>query len=183
MILDIIVVLAVAFGFFIGYQRGLIKTVFDTLSLVIGILAALKLSPIVIHYVDQILSVAPAISYLIGLVITFILVMGLIRLIGRQLEKLMTTININFINKIAGGLLQGFFFAFLLSMVLWLLGNFNILNQDIKSTSQTYPLLEPLPEFGKDVFTRLEPIFRDFWTTTTEFLDTVRDKAVEKQNR
>ncbi|MBL0081067.1 MAG: CvpA family protein [Saprospiraceae bacterium] len=40
MTIDIITVIVVAFGFYLGYQRGLIKTVFDTLSLLIGVLAA-----------------------------------------------------------------------------------------------------------------------------------------------
>ena len=69
--LDIIVVLVVAFGFYTGYSRGLIKTVFDTLSLFIGILAALKLSPIAINAIDRLFNVAPSISYLLGIVITF----------------------------------------------------------------------------------------------------------------
>ena len=49
MIFDIIVICLIALGFYLGYNRGLIKTVFDTLSLFIAVLAALKLSPIVIN--------------------------------------------------------------------------------------------------------------------------------------
>lgn len=43
MILDVFVAIVVSLGFYLGYSRGLIKTVFDSLSLIIGILAALKL--------------------------------------------------------------------------------------------------------------------------------------------
>ena len=48
MIIDILAAIIISLGFYLGYQRGLIKTIFDTLSLMIGILAALKLSPWVI---------------------------------------------------------------------------------------------------------------------------------------
>jgi membrane protein required for colicin V production len=177
MILDIFVVLVVAFGFYTGYSRGLIKTVFDTLSLVIGILAALKLSPIAINAIDRLFNVAPSISYLIGIVITFLLVMALVRFVGRKLEDVFKAANINVVNKFAGGVLQGLFFAFLISMVLWVLGNYNIVKPETKSSSITYPLLEPLPEAGKSVFTAVKPIFQEFWDKTVDVMESIGSKA------
>lgn len=180
MILDIIVALSVAFGFYLGFKRGLIKTVFDTLSLVIGILAALKLSPITISFIEKIVTVSPAVSYLLGLVITFLIVLGLIRLVGTQLEKLIEAINLSIINKAAGGILQGLFFAFLLSLGLWLLNNLNVLNPEIKQSSVTYRHLEPLPKQGEAVFMKARPIFEEFWQKTLQTFDRVND-AAEKE--
>lgn len=181
MILDIIVVLLVAFGFYLGFKRGLIKTVFNTLSLAIGILAALKFAPIVIRFVESIVNVSPAVNYLIGLVVTFLIVLGIIRLVGSQLERLLKAININFINQLAGGALQGLFFAFLLSMGLWLLNNLKILNPDLKEKSITYELLEPLPEKGKALFVAVRPIFEDFWSKTVDTFDRVKESAEKTQ--
>lgn len=177
MMLDIIVVLVVAFGFYTGYSRGLIKTVFDTLSLIIGILAALKLSPITINALDGLLNISPSFTYLIGIVITFLLVMALVRFVGRKLEDVLEAANINVLNKLAGGVLQGLFFAFLISMVLWVLGNYSIVKEETKSNSVTYPLLEPLPEAGKSIFKAVKPIFQDFWDKTVDVMETIGDKA------
>lgn len=177
MILDIIVAIVVAFGFYTGYSRGLIKTVFDTLSLIIGIVAALKLSPIVINLLEGIIKTSPAISFLIGIVVTFIAVMALIRFIGNKLEDVFEAANINFINKIAGGGLQALFFAFLLSMGLWLMNNLNVLNPATKDNSMTYSLLEPLPEAGKGLFVALKPVFSNFWDKTIETMDDIKGKA------
>jgi membrane protein required for colicin V production len=177
MTLDIFVVLVVAFGFYTGYSRGLIKTVFDTLSLVIGILAALKLSPIAINAIDRLFNIAPSISYLLGVVITFLLVMALVRFVGRKLEDVFEAANINILNKVAGGAVQGLFFAFLLSMILWVLGNYNVVKPETKAKSVTYPLLEPLPEAGKAVFTAVKPIFQNFWDKTVEVMESIGDKA------
>lgn len=174
MILDLIVVLFTAFGFYLGYKRGLIRTVFDTLSFFIGALLALKFAPFLIKHVDQLLNVTPAVSYLIGLVIAFIIVIGVIGFIGKQIENVFKAININFINKIVGGVVQGLFFAFILSMALLLLGNMKILNEDIKNTSQTYVLIEPLPEVGKDLFEKARPILTDFWDLTKETIDNIK---------
>ena len=79
MLIDIIVAIVISLGFYLGYSRGLIKTVFDSLSLVVGILAALKLSPIVINILQEIIKTSPAVTFLLGVVITFIGVMALLR--------------------------------------------------------------------------------------------------------
>lgn len=177
MILDVIVVLIVAFGFYTGYSRGFIKTVFDTLSLVIAILAVMILSPITISALEGMLHVSTSISYLIGIVVTFLLVMALVRFVGRKIEDVFEAANINFVNKLAGGALQGLFFAFVISMVLWVLGNYNVLRPEIKSNSITYPLLEPLPEAGKAIFEAAKPIFQSFWDKTVEVMESISEAA------
>ena len=182
MILDIIVVLVVAFGFYTGYSRGLIKTVFDTLSLVIGILAAMILSPITINILNRLFNISPSITYLIGIVITFLLVMALVRFVGRKIEGVFEAANINVVNKLAGGIVQGLFFAFLISMVLWVLGNYNIVKPETKTKSITYPLLEPLPEAGKSVFKAVKPIFQSFWDKTVDVMESIGGKAEETLN-
>ncbi len=182
MILDIIVVLVVAFGFYAGYSRGLIKTIFDALSLIIGVLAAMKLSPITINVLDNLFNIPPSIAYLVGIVITFLLVMALVRYIGRKLEDVFETANINIVNKLAGGAFQGLFFAFLISMVLWVLGNYNVVKPQTKTDSITYPLLEPLPEAGKSVFTAVKPVFQSFWDKTVNAMESIGGKVEESSD-
>jgi membrane protein required for colicin V production len=181
MTLDIIVAIVVSLGFYLGYSRGLIKTVFDSLSLVIGILAALILSPLIINILQSLLNTTPAMTFLLGVVITFIGVMALIRYIGRKLEAMLEAVNVNFVNKIAGGAIQGIFFAYLLSLGLWLVNSLNVLQPETKQASITYSLLEPLPEKGRAVFTKLRPVFSGFWSKTVEAMKGVRDKAEDTQ--
>ena len=173
--LDIIVVLVVAFGFYAGYSRGLIKTVFDTASLLIGILAAMILAPKTIELLEKMFNISERFTYLIGVVVTFIVVMAAIRFIGRRIEGILKAVNLNIINKVAGGTFQGLFFAFLLSMVIWTLGNYNVLKPETKEGSVTYPMLEPLPEAGKSVFVAAKPIFQSFWDKTVEAMKSARD--------
>lgn len=177
MFLDIIVAITVSLGFYLGYNRGLIKTVFDTLSLVIGVLAALKLSPIVINLIQSVLNTSPALTFLMGVVITFIGVMIIIRFFGRKIEDVFKAININFMNKIAGGTLQAVFFAYLLSLSFYLVDIIKLIKPDVKMASITYSLLEPLPEKGKAVFASLKPMFQTFWSKTLETMDTIEKKA------
>ncbi len=180
MLLDAIVAIIVTLGFYLGYTRGLIKTVFDTLSLIIGIVAALKLSPIVINILESIIKISPAVTFLLGIVLTFIGVMALIRFVGKKLEDLLSAVNINFVNKLAGGALQAVFFAYLLSLFLWLLSSINVLSTETKAASITYAALEPLPEKGKKVFTSLKPVFQGFWDKTLEAMDSIKGTKSDK---
>lgn len=174
MLLDVIVAIIITLGFYLGYSRGLIKTVFDTLSLIVGIVAALKLSPIVINILDGLLKMSPAITFILGIVLTFIGVMALIRFVGKKLEDLLSAVNINFVNKLAGGALQGIFFAYLLSLFLWLLSSIHLISPETQKASITYSALEPLPEKGKKVFTSLKPVFQGFWDKTLEAMDSIK---------
>lgn len=177
MILDIIVAIIVAAGFVMGYKRGLIQTVFDTLSLLVGVLAALKFFPFTMKIVDNVISGNPAISYIVSIVLTFIIVMLLVRFIGKKLEDLFKAVNLNFVNKLAGGALQGLFFALLISFGLYLLDNLRMLDEQAKEKSISYSLLEPLPRHSKTVFEKFKPMFIEFWDTTVDTMDRIKDKA------
>jgi len=109
-------------------------------------------------------------------------VMALIRFIGKKLEDMLEAVNINIINKIAGGALQGLFFAYLLSLIFWLINSLNVLNTSTKEASITYPLLEPLPEKGKAVYTSLKPVFKGFWDKTVEAMDSIIKAPDDKSN-
>lgn len=173
MILDLIVAIVITIGFYLGYSRGLIKTVFNSLSLIIGIIAALKLSPIVMDILESILKTSPAMSFLLGIVVTFLGVMYLIRYFSSKMEDLLKAVNINFVNKIAGGTLQAIFYAYLLSLSLWLVDAMSVLKPEVKEASITYSLLEPLPEKGKAFFEAVKPIFKSFWDKTVKSMDSI----------
>jgi membrane protein required for colicin V production len=177
MIIDIFTAILVSLGFYLGYQRGLIKTIFDTLSLIIGVLAALKLSPIVIKVLQSSFDISPAITFILGIAITFLLVMILIRFIGKKLEDLLEAVHINFVNKIAGGLLQALFFSVLLAYGVGLMDKVGMVKQNEKDKSFTYSYLGALPPLSQSLFNAMKPVFIDFWNITTSTMDKIKSKA------
>ena len=182
MILDIITCLLVAFGFYQGFSKGLIKTVFATFSLMIGIVAALKLSPIVINLLQQALSISPAITFVLGFVLTFIVVMALIRFLGTRIEKLLGSLHLGGLNKLAGGLLLGLFYALLVSFAVYFMDKIQLISEEVKAASFTYPMLEPMPRAAQDVGESVRPIFSEFWDQMMATMDTVKEKGEEITN-
>ncbi len=182
MVLDIVVALVIAYGFYKGFKSGLIKTVFSVLALLIGIVAALKLSPLVINLLDSIIHVNPAITFLAGFVITFLIVMGLINYIGKKLENVAESAQVGGINKILGGFGLGLFYAVLLSYAIYFMSKINLVTETQKQQSHTYAYLEPLPEWSQKAGKAVEPIFSDFWNKMLETMDKVKDKSSEKES-
>lgn len=179
MLIDILALILIVYGFYKGYSRGLINTVFDTLSIVIAIVASLKLSPLIIDVLDKVFKLNPGISFILGFVITFFIIMIFIRFIGKKLESVLKAVKINFVNQIAGGLVMAMVFAILFSGLLWLSNEVSLLPQKTKDQSITYPVLHTLPDVTIKTLKGLQPFFADFWAKTIETIDAIKDKGNE----
>ncbi len=181
MVIDIITAILIAVGFYAGFSRGIIKTAFDTLSILLAILVTLKLSPVVMDLCEQVIPVSKAINIILGIVITFVVVMWLVRIVGKQLESLLKVIKINILNQLAGGAFMAVFYALCFSMILWLFNHGKLISDEQKEKSVSYELLEPLPEQGKTLFLKLKPVFTDFWNHIVEMTDDIKEKTDNMQ--
>lgn len=179
MFVDTVTAIVISLGFYLGYKRGLIKTVFDTLSLFIGVLAALKLSPWMMDLLQSLFNLNKALTLILGIALTFLIVMGLIRFVGKKMEDLLEVANINFVNKTSGGALQAVFFAILLSYSISFMGKIGVLKEETKASSFTYPYLLELPAMSQKMFANLKPIFSEFWAKTNEAMDGLKKPANE----
>jgi len=90
MAIDIICLIFLAYGFWIGYSKGIISTVLSLTSYVFGVLAAMKFGPIL---GDMIFGWAPALtsvgSFIIGVVAVFVMTLVLFRIVAKGLTSFM----------------------------------------------------------------------------------------------
>lgn len=177
MILDIIAALVIAYGFYTGFSRGIIKTVFAVISIIIGIVAALKLSPIVISVLQNNFDTNPAMLFIIGLIFTFLLVLLIIRFLGNKIENIFEVVQLNFINKIAGGAVLALVFATMISYVFFFASETNLIDKSTRKASIMYPILEPLPAISKGIASKTKPVFKEFWEKMMDTMDTIKEKS------
>ena len=175
MILDLIAALLISYGFYRGYSNGLIDTIVDTLSILVGIVIALKFSPQLISYLQKVVNINPAFEFILGFLIIFFAVMLFLRFIADKMEDLLKAIKINFINQIAGGLLLGFVFAFCIGLLLLLLTNLKILNADFAEQSSLYEHLIKLSQEGGWVVDSFKNLFSEFWSKFMSTIDSVKE--------
>jgi len=100
MVIDIIFAVAAAYGFWIGFSRGIIQTIFTILAYVVGLMTAFRFGPQMTQLLESLFSNTNPLMFIAGFVVTFVLTMLFIRLIARGLEGLLQTVNINVINQI-----------------------------------------------------------------------------------
>ncbi len=180
MVIDIIFFFAAIFGFYLGYSRGIIKTVFTVLSLLFGIVAAAKFGPALTHFLESAFNYHNPLMFFAGLILAFMLTLILIRTLASGLEGVLQSANINIINKVAGGLVMSGLMVALFSTLVIFADRSHIINDDAKRESRAYPLLQQFPDFvavaGKTVY----PIFKDFWVYSIDTMDRLKDLNVER---
>jgi len=176
MMIDLVAILLIVYGVYLGYTRGIIKTVFSIVSILVGVLAALSFSPMVIRGIQNALNWHPGFVFVLGFALTFIVVLGLVRFFGKKLEDTLELAKINFINKAIGGAVLGMTVLVFYSYILFSVDRLGLLTEKNKENSNSYEFLQTLPASTKVVLDKTKPIFKGFWKQVTVTFDQIKDR-------
>ena len=183
MIIDIICLIFLGYGFWVGYSKGIISTVLSLASYVFGILAAMKFGPIM---ADALFGWFPQLTqsgtFILGAILVFFLTLVLFTLVARGLTGVLESVNVNFINQILGGILSGLFFTFIFSGLVYFGDQSRIITDEARLQSITYPVLQRMPDIVIDRARALYPIFRDFYDGAVDAMDRLKDNVDRNEN-
>lgn len=166
-----------AYGFYVGYNQGIIKTVFTILGASFGILASLRFTPAVTRFYHDIFNQNNPLWIVVAFATTFIISLLLLKLLGRGIESVMEKVHLNFVNQVIGGSVLASLAAFFYSLIIWFVVE-SVLTPDSEAvtSSKTYPFLKNYPgKLWKGVI-QLEPLVGEF----REFSEEIFNK-VEKE--
>jgi uncharacterized membrane protein required for colicin V production len=180
MVIDIIFVIAAGYGFYLGFSRGIIRTVFTVLSLLFGLMAAFKFAPAATRFLETAFNNTNPLMFIAGFLLSFVLTMIIIRLIARALEGVLKTANINILNQFAGGVLLSGMMVLIYSLLLWFAQQSHILDEDTKDGSFTYTYLQHFPEQVWNGYEYIKPTFQEFWDESVFFMDRLQKMSVER---
>ncbi|MEE9372680.1 MAG: CvpA family protein [Saprospiraceae bacterium] len=180
MVLDLISALLITYGFYIGFSRGFVKTVVDTLSIIVALVVTMKFSPLVIKYLNEILTFNAGAEFIIGMLFTFFFTLLLFKFIGDKIEDLFKAVGLNFINQLAGGILLGVVFTMIIGGLLALATNFRILSEDAMAGSRLYGHLMQVNEQSSGILQTFKSIFSDFWNMFMDTMDKVKSGTEQK---
>ena len=99
---DIIFVIIIAWAAFRGYSKGFIYQAATLTALFFGIYGAVKFSNVVSRFMALKFDLTSEYLPLIAFAVTFILIVIIIHLLGKMLEKLVKAVALGSINKILG---------------------------------------------------------------------------------
>lgn len=157
--IDIVLGILLILAAFSGFRKGLIVELASLAALVLGIWGAIKFSDITSELLVEHLDWKWDHLNTVSFIITFIVIVILVNIVAKTVTKLVETVMLGFVNKLAGlvfGFLRG---AIILSVVLVV---FDKINEDVKilydSTKSESRIYESLKDFAPSIFP-----FIDFW--------------------
>lgn len=181
-IIDIFFGIVAIYGFYKGFSQGIIQTVFTIISVLIGIIAAVKFGPDMANLLESLFSSDYSLMFLAGTILTFVLTMILIRLLASSFERVLESANINIINQVIGGFVVASLMIAVYSVLILFADRSRLVSEETKQESLTYDLLIQFPGKILSAGRYLQPTFEEFWDHSLDFIDKVdQDVSVERE--
>ncbi len=159
-----------------GYQKGLILGLFSLVAVIVGIASAMKLSVVVAGYIDDAVNVSREWLPVISFILVFIVVLILIRLGARAIEKGLQFAMLGWLNKIGGILLYAVIYTIIFSILLFYAEQIGFVKPERMSDSLTYSFVQPWGPKVINGFGDIIPLFRDMFADLQEFFAGVGKK-------
>ena len=159
-----------------GYQKGFIIAIFSIIAFIIGLAAALKLSAAVANYLKESINVSARWLPFIAFAMVFFIVIILVRLGAKLIEKTFQAVMLGWLNRIAGILLYAALYLIILSIFIFYAEKLQLLQPEAIKSSQTYHFIQPWGPKVMDNFGRLIPVFKDMFTELGDFFNSLSNK-------
>jgi membrane protein required for colicin V production len=173
MIIDIIVVIILVLAVIKGYRQGLIVALFSAIAFIIGLAAALKLSAVVADHLGRAVKVSDRWLPIISFAVVFLIVVLLVRLGARFIQKTVELAMLGWLNRLGGILLYAGLYILIFSILLFYGDQLGIVELGTKNESVTYNYIQPLGPKLMDGLGKIIPIFKDMFRDLEDFFDTV----------
>lgn len=171
-ILDIVALFIIGFFAYRGFRKGLVKSIFALLALVLAILVSMKLSLVAVAAAGMQDTQYVFLPYLAYLVL-FILTLLLVNAIGSILERLLKITQLNLWNRVLGSIMGVFMACLVLSLIVWLSDQAQLLSSANARESFTYQYLHEVAPLLIGEIADLMPWFRDLFEEIETFFDEI----------
>ena len=171
--LDIIFAVLIVFAVLKGYQRGLIIGLFSLIAVIIGLAAAMKLSVVIADYLGKAVNISDKWMPVVSFAVVFLLVILLIRLGAKLIEKTVEMAMMGWLNKIGGIILFAAIYITVFSVLVFYAEQLKLLQQDTIDKSVAYSFIQPWGPKAINGFGSIVPLFKDMFSTLEHFFDGV----------
>jgi membrane protein required for colicin V production len=172
MIFDIVLLIAVGIGFYQGYKNGIIYSIFSLAGWLLGVIAALRFSYMMVNALKGFTNMEPKTLAIVSFILMFLLMLLLMKLIAWTLEQILKTFSLNLANQISGGILHGLIGLFVFTIFVWFLNRMDVFPSDLKRDSHTYEYVEDLAPKVIKATGKVIPMVRDTFERFDDLLGT-----------
>lgn len=162
-IIDIVIIVFLAYGGWLGFKNGFVISLFTFLALFVGLYAGMHFSDYAVHLLQDETSLQDGYLPTVAFTLTFLAVGAMVYFGGKAIEKVIRIVQLSLLNKLAGLVLGLAKFTFFLGALIMIIESFddrsNIISEETRSESLLY---NPI----KKIVTSSIPIFE----SSTSFL-------------
>lgn len=174
--IDIVFAILILIAIIKGYQKGLIIAVFSIIAFVLGLAAALKLSAVVAVYLQNHATISASWLPFISFAIVFLVVVVLVNLGGKLIEKTFEMAFLGWVNRIGGMVLYIVLYLIIFSVFLFYSEKIHLFNEAAFESSKVYPFVKPWGPVVIDGFGKIIPVFKDMFTQLEGYFDSLSSK-------
>lgn len=173
MLIDIVVAVLLVIACLRGYQRGLVVALFSVIAYIIGLAAALKLSAAVAGYLEGSVNISSRWMPFISFIIVFIIVVLLIRLGAKMVEKSLQLVLLGWLNRLGGIVFYLALYLIIFSIFLFYAEQLQLVKPSMIQSSQTYSFVQPWGPKVINGFGAVIPIFKDLFSDLEKFFASI----------
>ena len=174
--IDIIFFILIVIAIVKGYQKGFIIALFSIIALIAGLAAALKLSAAMAVYLQHNVAVPSKWLPVISFALVFLLVVFLVHLGARLIEKTVEMVLLGWANRLGGIVLYMLLYTIIFSVVIFYADKIKIFDRSAIENSRVYPVVQPIGPKVIDGIGHLVPIFKDTFKQLESFFAGVSNK-------
>ncbi|WP_420384863.1 CvpA family protein [Roseivirga sp.] len=171
--LDIILLIPLVFGAFLGFKKGLLLEIIGVLAFILAIIGGFKLMETGMVYLSEYFEDFGQLLPFISFLIIFLAIILLINMLGKLLKKMIDMTLLGGFDKFAGAILGLVKWAIGVSILLWLVNNFGI---ELPGQDEELVLYPFLSELGPKLIASLDvvlPFAQDMLDSIKELLSPV----------
>jgi membrane protein required for colicin V production len=176
MLLDLIYAVIIVLAIFQGYRRGLIVGLFSLVAIIIGVAAAMKLSIVAGHYISKVIRISDEWLPIISFAVVFLVVVLLIRLGAKAIEKTIKVAMLGWVNTVGGIVFYTAIYTIVFSVLLFYAEQMKLLQPETINKSVTYSFIQPWGPKAINGFGSIIPVFKDMFGELENFFDGIAGK-------
>lgn len=161
--IDIIGIIVLALGFYIGYTNGLLGIVLKLVLIILAFLLALRLFPIIFLFLENTIADVGIMYFILGFLIVMIVVISLYKFSSNRIERWLVNHSRYISTKIIGGLVLSFFILMISSFLVGRLMRLHVLKPGQMEDSYLFPVTVSLDQHFNSLLSKFnETISRAF---------------------
>ncbi len=149
--LDIALLILLLIGFWKGFLNGFFVELTSLVALVAAIYGSIHFSNYAGDWLMSNTDWEDSTITIVSFIVTFIVIILVITYAGKLVTKIVNTVQLSFLNKIAGGAFGLIKLAFIGSVLLMFInsaaGELTLIDKEITTSSLVYPYIEPVAPY------------------------------------